>query len=156
MPQTSVMTSSDEPPSLLPGDQARRIDQVLAMAPTSSSGHVAVIGHHTLPFVLALMGHGCRCVRSLRPDMTAPDCEPADLAWIVDARDMHDLDEALRAARRRANASTRIVVEDVACRKGGTLSTLRRHALRAGLQIASVDPRGRLVLTARPCLAVAA
>ena len=67
-----------------------------AIAHLPATAHVAVIGHHTLPFVLALLRQGCESVRSLRPGSPNPDCEPVDLAWIVDLQDERELDEALR------------------------------------------------------------
>jgi len=58
---------------------------------------VAVIGRHALPVVLALLRHGCASVRSLRPDAAAPDCQAADLTWILDVESEREFDEALRA-----------------------------------------------------------
>jgi hypothetical protein len=110
------------------------------MARSTPSPHVAVIGRHTLRFVLALLSHGCACVRSLRPDTAAPDCEAADLAWIVDAHDAQELGEALRAAHRRTGARGRIVLEQAACRH--CEDQLGRHAKDAGLDIVSFDPIG--------------
>src|SRR5258708_31200260 len=75
-----------EPPSIAVSDDAAKmalVDRILAIAHLPVTAHVAVIGHRTLPFVLALMRKGCACVRSLRPDAPSPDCEPAQLAWIV-------------------------------------------------------------------------
>jgi hypothetical protein len=130
-------------------------ERLLSMTSVPAAAHVAVIGHHTLPFVLALMKHGCRCVRSLRPDVAAPDCEPADLAWIVDVRDERELDEALRAARRRAGRTARVVVEHATCQPCSALPAFRRRALKAGLDIVSIDQReGCLVLAPVTRLAV--
>jgi hypothetical protein len=112
----------------------------MAMAPFAPAPHVAVIGRHTLDIVLALLSHGCACVRSLRPDTAAPDCEATDLAWIVDARDPHELDEALRAAHRRIGRRGRIVLEPAACL--ACAGQLGRHAAAAGLEIVAIDPVG--------------
>jgi hypothetical protein len=110
--------------------------------------HAAVIGRHTLPFLLMLMSHGCGCVRSLRPGAAAPDCEAADLVWIVDVADARELDDALRSAHRRTGDTGRIVLEDAACRP--CLATLADHADAAGLALDSVDPATRrVVLVAR-------
>ena len=87
----------------------------MAIAHLPQTAHVAVIGHHTLPFVVALLRRGCEGVRSLRPGSPAPDCEPVDLAWIVDLQDERELDEALRAARWRAGKRGRVVLEGAAC-----------------------------------------
>ncbi len=134
------MPRDSEPPSLLAS-----VDRALAMAHVTPSPHVVVVGHHTLPFLLALMDHGCGCVRTLRPDATAPDCEPADLVWIVDVMDEHELDDALRAAHRR---SDRIILEQTACRS--RLAHVQKHALAAGLDVVSFDHvTGRLMLAPR-------
>jgi hypothetical protein len=120
------------------------VDRVIAMAHVTPQPHVAVIGRHTLPVVLALLSHGCCSVRSLRPDAAAPDCEAADLAWIVDAGCEQELDDALRAAHRRTGATGRIVVEEAAGRH--CPATLRRHANDAGLDIVSVDTVERRIV----------
>ena len=133
------MPRDGEPPSLLAS-----VDRVMAMAHVSPAPHVAVIGRHTLPFVLALLSQGCAAVRSLRPDAAAPDCESADLVWILDVGDEHELDDALRAAHRRIGAEGRIVLEHDACRL--SLATIRAHATAAGLNVV-IDALGRLVLT---------
>ncbi len=57
-----------EPPSIA------AVDRVMAIAHLQGPAHVTVIGHHTLPFVLALLRRGCDCVRSLRPDPPSPHC----------------------------------------------------------------------------------
>jgi hypothetical protein len=148
-----------EPPSIAVSDDASRaamVDRVMAIAHVPATAHVAVIGHHTLPFVLALLRRGCDCVRSLRPGAPSPDCEAADLAWIVDVENEHELDCALRAARGRAGARGRIVLEGAACR-GSALVAMRQHAVAAGLDVVSFDHTARrLVLAAAPRLALAA
>lgn len=135
-----------EPPSL-----PEAVDRVLAMAHAGPKPNVAVIGRHALPTVLALLRHGCACVRSLRPDAAAPDCETADLAWILDVESERELDDALRAAHRRARL---VMVEGAAshfCRE------LRQHAIQAGLDVVSFDHVARRVMLApRSALAMAA
>src|SRR5262249_5279719 len=93
-----------EPPSTIGSERASLAlaERVMAIGHVSPAIPVAVIGHHTLALVLALMRRGCGSVRSLRPGAPAPDCEPAGLVWIVDAANERELDDALRAARWRA------------------------------------------------------
>jgi hypothetical protein len=149
-----------EPPSTIAPDDASNadlVDRVMAVTHLPASAHVAIIGRHTLPLVLALLRRGCDCVRSLRPGAPSPDCEAADLAWIVDVRDESELDDALRAARFRAGARGRVVVEGAACRWRNALNAIRDHAVAAGLDVVSFDhTAGRLVLAKRPRLALAA
>ena len=121
-----------EPADAKPPSLAASADRVMAIAHLEASAHVAVIGHRTLPFVLALMNCGCSAVRSLRPDAPSPDCEPTDLTWIVDFKDDDELDEALRAARWRIGRRGRDVLE-------GACSQTCDHALSAGLDIVSFD-----------------
>jgi hypothetical protein len=125
-----------QPPSLLAS-----VDRVMAMAHLAPAPHVAVIGRHTLPFVLALLSHGCASVRSLRPDAAAPDCEAADLAWIVDVGDEHELDDALRAAHRRTGTTGYIVLEAGACPLAR--AAIGAHATAAGLAVVAADPSER-------------
>lgn len=100
-------------PSLAPDDPSGAlVDQILAVAHLPPTANVVVIGHHTLPFVLALMHRGCACVRSLRPDVASPDGEATDLAWIVDVANENELSEALQAARRRTRTTGRVIVGD--------------------------------------------
>jgi hypothetical protein len=135
-----------EPPSM--SEAAHR---VLAMAHVGPEPHVAVIGRHALPAVLALLRHGCACVRSLRPDAAAPDCETADLAWILDVDSEQEFDGALRAAHRRARL---VMIEGAAC---CFCRELQRHAALAGLDIVSFDHVARRVMLApRSALAMAA
>ncbi len=135
------MPRDGEPPSLLAS-----VDRVIAMAHLAPLPHVAVIGRHTLPFVLALLSRGCAGVRSLRPDAAAPGCESANLAWIVDVHDAHELDDALRVAHRRTGSGGRIVLEDAACRH--CQATLQQHAADAGLKVVSFDSVGRRLMPA--------
>ena len=100
-------------PSLAPDDPSGAlVDQVMALAHLPPTANVVVIGHHTLPIVLALMHRGCACVRSLRPDVASPDGEAADLAWIVDVANENELCEALQAAHRRTGAKGRVIITD--------------------------------------------
>jgi hypothetical protein len=144
MPLTSEQDT--EPPS---GDTAAEtVDRVMAIAHVDAAAHVTVIGRRTLPFVLALLGRGCRAVRSLRPDAPSPDCEPAELSWIVDLQDERELDGALRAARWRAGKRGRVVLEGASCRWRSALAAVRQHALAAGLDIVSFDHVARRLVLA--------
>ena len=137
-----------EPPSCHP---FRSIEHVLAMSHAGAEPHVVVIGRDALPAVLALLRHGCPSVRSLRPDAAAPDCERADLAWILDVESERELDDALRAAHRRAPL---IVLEGTACR---FCRELPRYAERAGLDVVSFDHVSqRVMLAPHTALAMAA
>lgn len=153
-------TPEAEPPTTSTAAEAagaNAVERVMAASHAPPSAHAAVIGHHTLPYVLALIQSGCGRVRSLRPDAPAPDCEPADLTWIVDCRDDRELDGALRAARWRAGAVGRVVLEGAACRWHRDLTTVRDRALKAGLDIVSFDLRtGRVVFAPAARLALAA
>jgi hypothetical protein len=152
MSQSSDRQADGEPPSRPVSDDTdgALVDRVMAIAHLPQTAHVAVIGHHTLPFVVALLRRGCEGVRSLRPGSPAPDCEPVDLAWIVDLQDERELDEALRAARWRTGKRGRVVLE-------GALAAVCTRALAAGLDIVSFDHVARrLVLApARQLAAVA-
>lgn len=122
------------------------VDQVMAVAQLAPTASVAVIGHHTLPLLLALMQRGCPYVRSLRPDTVSPDGETADLAWIVDVASEDELCEALLAARRRTGAKGRVIVEGTACACRNGLAAVGERAASAGLAVVSFDHRaGRLV-----------
>jgi nitroreductase len=147
------MSPDNEPPSSL----AATVDRVMAVAHLAPTAHVAVIGHRTLPFVLALLGRGCGAVRSLRLGAPAPDCEPADLSWIVGLEDERELDEALRAARWRAGGHGRVVLEGSSCRRPAILAAVRERALAVGLDIVSFDHAARrLVLAPAQQVAMAA
>ena len=98
-------------PSSAPDDPSDAfVDQVMAMAQLPPAARVVVIGHHTLPFLLALMRRGSACVRSVRPDVASPDGEATDLVWIVDVANENELCEALQAARRRTGTRGRVIV----------------------------------------------
>ncbi len=135
-------------PSSVPDDPSEiLVDQVMAVAHLSPTASVAVIGHHTLPLLLALMRRGCPCVRSLRPDTVSPDGEIADLAWIVDVANEDELCEALQAARRRTGAGGRVIVEGMECACRDGLAAVRHHAACMGLDVVSFNHvAGRLVL----------
>lgn len=137
----------EEPPSVS-GDL---VDRVLAVAHVGPAAHVAVIGHHTLPHVLALMKRDCACVRSLRPGTASPDGEAADLAWIVDVTGDAELEDALRAARRRTRSRGRIVVEGRDCTCSGGFASICDSASAAGLAVIGFDhSASRLVLVPAP------
>jgi hypothetical protein len=131
----------NEPPSSLASDDSTvaLVDRLLAIAHLPPGAHVAVIGRRTLPFLLALLQQGCACVRSLRPGGPSPDCEAADLAWIVNARSETELDDALRAARSRAGDHGRIVVEGRQYGGRDGLVAIPRHASALGLDVVSFD-----------------
>jgi hypothetical protein len=141
----------NEPPSSSASDDATAalVDRLLAVAHLTSGAHIAVIGRHTLPVLLALMRQGCACVRSLRPGEPSPDCEATDLAWIINARSETELDDALRAARSRAGGHGRIVVEGGHYGGRDGLAAIPRHASALGLDVVSFDHVAqRLVLAA--------
>ncbi|SKA32626.1 hypothetical protein SAMN02745126_05288 [Enhydrobacter aerosaccus] len=146
-----------QPPS--PSALARRVsvtavDRVIAVTHLPARARAAVIGRHTLPFVIALMDRGCACVRSLRPDVAMPDCEAVDLAWIVDVASEPELDWALEAARRRTGGKGRVVVEGSGCL---SCRAIERRARTARLDVISFDHRAqRVVLAATTPLAMAA
>lgn len=145
-------------PSFAPNDPSGAlVDQIMAVAHLPPAASVAVIGHHTLPLLLALMRRGCNCARSLRPDAVSPDGEAADLAWIVDVANEDELCEALQAARRRTGAKGRVIVEGTECACCKSLAALRDRAVRAGLDVVSFDHvAGRLLLAPTPVPASAA
>ena len=135
-------------PSVAPEDpSAALVDRVMAVAHLPPTASVAVIGHRTLPVLLALMRRGCDCVRSLRPDTVSPDSEAADLAWIIDVANEDELCEALHAACRRVGGRGRVIVEGAACTCRSGLTAVRDRATGVGLDIVSFDrAAGRLVL----------
>jgi len=157
MSLTLDCAEENEPPSITAlGDirSATLVERVWAVAHLRPSAHVAVIGRHTLPLVLEFLKRGCSAVRSLRPGAPSPDCESADLAWIVDVGE-GELDEALRAARSRAGGTGRVIVEGAACAGCPTLASIRERAVAHGLDVVAFDHRAsRLVLASiRPALA---
>lgn len=125
-------------PSFAPDDPSGAlVDRVLAIAHLPPTASVAVIGHHTLPLLLALMRHGCARVRSLRPDAASPDGEVAK---------EDELSEALQAARLRTGGRGRVIVEGLECACRNGLAAVRHRAACAGLDVVSFDHRaGRLV-----------
>ena len=156
----SAQPAKAEPPSIATIDDAAcsaRVDRIMALTHLPASAHVALIGHHTLPSLLAFLRHGCGAVRCLRPDAPAPDCETADLAWIVEVHGAPKLDDALRAARLRVGRTGRIVVEVGGCLDCADLATIYARALVRGFEIVSFDhTANRAVLVARQPLAMAA
>jgi hypothetical protein len=149
-----------EPPSTVTIDGAScaaRVDRILAITHVPVAAHVALIGHHTLPLLLALLQRGCGAVRCLRPGVPSPDRETADLAWIVDVQGDEELDEALRAARARIGATGRVVIEGEGCICQAGLASICDHAVAAGLDVVSFDHNAnRVVLAIQPRLAMAA
>jgi hypothetical protein len=154
------MIADLEPPSTAAVDDASyatQVDRIMAMTHLPVSAHVALIGHHTLPCLLALLKHGCGAVRCLRPGAPAPDREIADLAWIVDVQGDDELDEALRAARARIGVKGRVVIEGTGCACGAGTAAIRDHAVAAGLDVVSFDHvANRIVLRVQQHLALAA
>ena len=154
------MIAELEPPSTAAVDDesyATQVDRIMAMTHLPVSAHVALIGHHTLPCLLALLKHGCGAVRCLRPGAPSPDREIADLAWIVDVQGDDELDEALRAARARIGVKGRVVIEGAGCACRAGLAAVRDHALAAGLDVVSFDHvANRIVLGVQQRLALAA
>lgn len=144
------MFDSEPPSSPASGDAiASVVDRLMAVTHLPEGAHVAIIGRRTLPYMLALLQHGCGAARSLRPGEPSPDCESADLCWIVDARDERELDDALRAARNRAGGHGRVVVEGSRYAGSDGLSAIPGHALTAGLKVVSYDHVAhRVVLSA--------
>lgn len=153
-------TVEGEPPSIAAIDEASsmaRVDRMMAVAHLPATAHVALIGHHTLPLLLALLQRGCPAVRSLRPGTPSPDREAADLAWIVDVRGDSELDDALHAARSRVGVTGRVIVEGANCVCRDGLKSIRDRAVAAGLDVISFDHTAhRLVLGTRPPFAMAA
>jgi hypothetical protein len=153
------MIADLEPRSIVTVDAAsgaEQVDRIMAMTHLPRSAHVALIGHHTLPSLLALLNHGCSAVRCLRPGAAAPDREIADLAWIVDLKGDEELDEALRAACVRIGANGHVVIEGAGCTCRAGLAEIRDHAAAAGLDAVSFDHlTNRIVLRATPCVALA-
>ena len=146
------MSVNSEPPDTAAIDEGRGaalVDRIMAIAHLRPAAHVAIIGHRTLPLLLQFLRSGCGCVRSLRPGAPSPDCEQADLAWIVDTRSESELDDALHAARSRAGAGGRVIVEGAQYAGGDGVPAIRDHAAAAGLDIVSFDHIARrLVLCA--------
>lgn len=149
-----------EPPSTAAIDDASsatQVDRIMAMTHLPTTAHVALIGHHTLPLLLACLRRGSGAVRCLRPDAPSPDCELVDLAWIVDVHGDSELDEALRAARLRVGRTGRIVVEGGGCLGRRGLKAIYARAVTCGLEIVSFDhTANRAVLAVQPRLAMAA
>lgn len=158
MSTTATLAGETEPPSPIAMADARNtalVDRVCSTAHLPPSAHVAVIGHRTLPLLLEFLRRGYAALRSLRPGAPAPDCETADLVWIVDVRD-DELDEALRAARLRAGRAGCVIVEGGTCDAATKLVSLRERARAKGLDLISFDAAAsRLFLAAtnRPALA---
>jgi hypothetical protein len=154
------MTADLEPPSTAAFDDAScttQVDRIMAMTHLPCSAHVALIGHRTLPQLMALLKQGCGAVRCIRPGAPSPDREIANLAWIVDVQDERELDEALRAARARLDDRGRVVIEGSGCACRAALAAIRGHAMAAGLDVMAFDHvANRVVLAVQPRLALAA
>jgi hypothetical protein len=116
MDQSSNCHAEGEPPSSPVSDDASGVlaDRVMAIATCRKPRTSPSSDTTPSPSSWRYCGAAAK-VRSLRPGSPAPDCEPLDLAWIVDLQDEHELDEALRAARWRTSKRGRVVVEGAAC-----------------------------------------
>src|SRR3546814_2191001 len=79
---------------------------LIDVTPVKATDRVVVIGHGTLPMLLAFLRRGCRMAAEFRPDVVAPDAEPADLAWITGVMKTGEYDHALRAALRSSEEHT--------------------------------------------------
>ncbi len=124
------------------------VDRVMAVAHLPPSAHVAVIGHHTLSVVLALMHRGCAVRAQPAARAASPDREAADLAWIVDVANEDELHDALQAARNRTGTTGRVIVEGADCPCTNGLAAIRTHALAAGLDVVSFDHVARRLVLA--------
>ena len=149
-----------EPPSSPVPDEVACVtllEGARAISHTNGCAGAVVIGHHTLPYILALLRQGCASVRSVRPDCPAPDCELVELVWIVDLANQTELADALRIARSRVGQRGRVVLEGTAFQWRAGLADLPRVALAAGLEVVAVDGRmRRLVLAPATEIALAA
>jgi hypothetical protein len=106
-----------EPPSTTAPDAAAcemLLERAIAISHTTGCAHAIVVGHRTLPYMLALLHQGCANARSVRPGCPAPDCEAVELAWVVDLESRMELAEALRVARSRVGRKGRVVLEGAA------------------------------------------
>jgi hypothetical protein len=119
------------------------VNRVIPLAHVPPGARVALIGHHTLPLMVALLHHHCDAVCSVDPDAAACDSEPVDLAWIVAA---DGLDKAMRLARRRVTPRGAVVVGPVARTDAATLSGIDRSASRHGFALEAADAESGLVV----------
>ncbi|MFC3675295.1 hypothetical protein [Ferrovibrio xuzhouensis] len=112
------MSNSASP--VLPVLTERLTASLIDVTPVKATDRVVVIGHGTLPMLLAFLRRGCRMAAELRPDVVAPDAEPADLAWITGVMKTGEYDNALRAALRRIGRHGRLAVDvtAMAARRG--------------------------------------
>jgi len=106
---------------------------VIDVAPLCPRDRVVVIGHGTLPFMLAFMRRGCRSAAELRATPVSPAAEPADLAWITGVVERRDCDNALRAALRHIGRHGRLAIDatGMSARRGldAVLCWLRHNGL---------------------------
>ena len=150
------MLAELEPPSLSASDDAvslEKVDRMWAIVHPPVAAHVTLVGHHTLPLLLALLRRDCAAVCSARPGAPSPDGETADVVWIVDARGEGELDEGLRIARVRTDDRTRVVIEANGVPGSLGLAAIHEHAARFGFGVLFTDwEERRLVLAATPRL----
>jgi hypothetical protein len=155
-----VYSSAAEPPSTSAVDDAassEKVERMLGLVHPSRTAHVALLGHHILPLLLALLRRGFAAVYGVRPGSPSSDGETADVVWIADMRSEGELDDALRIARARTSEKTRVVVEAATLVGCDGLAAIRDHATRFGFCVLRTDRAARrTVLAAVPRQAMAA
>ncbi|MGE0421697.1 MAG: hypothetical protein AB7O88_05515 [Reyranellaceae bacterium] len=122
------------------------VERVIPLAHVPRGGHVALIGHNTLPLMLALLHHHCDAVCSVDPDAAACDSEPVDMAWIVAPAEANGLDKALRLARRRITPRGALVVGPFERTDAEVLSGVDSSARRHGFALEAADAETGLVV----------
>jgi hypothetical protein len=122
---------------------------LVAITPTRQTDDVVVIGHGTLPLLIAFLNRGCRSAAEFRVGVTAPPAEHADLVWITGIAEPKDCDSAIRMALRRAGKTGRIAIDAtlLVARKGK--ERLIHYMKRLGLHVDSTHSIGtRIVMLA--------
>ena len=152
--------SGAEPPSTPAADDAtssEKVERMLRLVHPPRAAHVALVGHHILPLLSALLRRGFSAVYGVRLGSLSSGSEIADVVWIADMRSEGELDDALRIARSRTSEKTRVVVEAAALAGYDGLATVRKHAARFGFCVLFTDRATRqMVLAAVPRQAMAA
>jgi len=155
-----VYSSEAEPPSISAAADAassEKVERMLGLVHPSRAAHVALVGHHILPLLLALLRRGFAAVYGVRPGSSSSGNEAADVVWIADMRSEGELDDALRIARSRTSEKTRVVVEAATLVGCDGLAAIRDHATRFGFCVLLTDRAARrTVLAAVPRQAMAA
>lgn len=125
------------------------VASLIAVTPTTGLDRVVVIGHGTLPLMLAFMHRGCRAAAELRASAVSPDAQPADLAWITGVVERSDCDNALRAALRGIGHHGRLAIDATAMAVRRGLNAVLRWLRRNGLAIDGTHTVGnRIVILA--------